>query len=275
MIGAPRSGTTRVGLHLAQAFRWAYFPNVAKRARKTPYLSTRRALRRAGPWRGGYANRYGHAEGELAPSDGWDVFLRWFDGYREARAADAARARPLATLVRRMEDLFGAPFLCKNNHNTMRIGALAALFPEAFFVDVRRALPETAASLLEARARHQVALGAWWSAAPPQYLSWTFASELEQVVATIVGLERYAAAELQRAAPGRHRILDYESFCARPGELLAWLEEAYAAHPTRPVRLERQAGELPASFDASRLPAARRAALEAQMAPIVARLASE
>jgi hypothetical protein len=272
VVGAPRSGTTLVGLHLARAFRWSYFPNAAKRARKTPYLSARRALRRAGAWEGSYDNRYGHAEGELAPSDGWDLFLRWFEGYREATAADARGARALVTLVRRMEDLFGAPFLCKNNQNTMRIGALADLFPTALFVCVRRALPEAAASLLEARSRHRVALGSWWSAAPPQYLGRGFSSELEQVVATQVGLERYAEVQLACCAAGRHRFVDYERFCASPAELVEWVAAAYEA---RGVRLEPSGERLPASFDASRLEGARREELEAEIAPIAARLAAE
>jgi len=253
-------------------FRWAYFPNVAKRRRRTPYLSTRLALRREPPWEPGYENRYGHTEGDLAPSDGWDVLLRWFEGYREATAEQAPSARPLKTLVRRFEDLFGAPFLCKNNQNTMRIGALAALFPGAFFVHVHRALPEAAASLLEARHRHGVGLGKWWSAAPPQFLERAFADELEQVVATLWGLDRYAKEQLAQEAPGRYRTVAYESFCARPGELIDWLEQRYASEG---VRLERRPGEPPAAFEVSRLPEERRAALEAEIAPIVARLESE
>lgn len=272
VIGAPRGGTTLVGLHLARAFRWSYFPNVAKRHRKTPFLATRRALASGERWEPSYDNRYGQAEGDLAPSDGWDVLLRWFGGYREATAAEAPGARGLKTLVRRLEDLFDAPFLCKNNQNTMRIGALAALFDRALFVLVTRALPEAVASLLEARATHGVALNEWWSAAPPQYLERRFESELEQVVHTQVGLERYAREQLARAAPDRHLVLDYADFCARPGELLGWVEEAYRA---RGARLLASGAELPQRFDASRLEAGERAALERRMEPVLARLGAD
>ena len=78
--------------------------------------------------------------------------------------------------------------------------------------------------------------------------------------------------QLVRAAPGRHLVLDYETFCARPAELIGWVHEAYAACG---ILLQRLPGERPPSFEASRLPSARRAELEARSAPIVARLASE
>jgi hypothetical protein len=117
-----------------------------------------------------------------------------------------------------------------------------------------------------------VALGSWWSAAPPQYLGRSFASELEQVVATVLGLERYAEVQLTCCAAGRHRFVDYERFCADPSELTGWISGAYEA---RGVSLEPSGEPLPAAFDASRLEPARRAELEAKIAPIAARLAGE
>ncbi len=272
VVGAPRCGTTLVGLHLSNCLRFACLPNVAKRHPTIPYLATRRALAREPGHAPSYDNRYGHVEGPLAPSDGWDVLERWFPSYREARAGQAAARRGLRSLVRRLEELFGAPFLCKNNANSMRIAALAELFPGAFFLHVRRSLPEAVQSLLEARQRHGVVLGKWWSSAPPQFLGRAFRDELEQVVTTIWGIDRYVEERCAALDARCWTSLDYGDFCARPEETLAWVRAAYARQG---IVLAEQPGPRPQVFQASSLASAERAALARRCEPIVACLAAE
>lgn len=258
VIGPPRGGTTVVGLHLFNTFDFAYFPNVAKRNPKTAYLRARLA-RRKGEWIASYDNAYGTVQGDLALSDGWDILQRWFEPYREATRADAEHARGLIKLVARFEELYGAPFYCKNNANSTRIAALDALFPNALFVHVTRALPEAVASLLEARKRHRVQLNSWWSAAPPQFLERRFSDETEQAIATVWGVDRYIERELGRLARERWTRVEYESFCERPDEVVDWMRSSYAE---RGVALRARPGSRPERFEASRLESARRAELE-------------
>ena len=271
VIGPPRGGTTLVGLHIFNTFEFAYFPNVSKLHRKTPYMRARLARGKAA-WRPSYDNAYGNVDGDLALSDGWDVFHRWFAAYSEATRADAERARGLVKLAARFEQLFDAPFFAKNNANSMRIGALAELFPGALFVHVSRDYPEAAASLLEARKKHGVALNQWWSAAPPQMLGLEFASEIEQVAATLWGLDRYIEEQLARLPDERWTSVDYEAFCAYPNEIIDWIAARYASAG---VALRRRAGERPERFDASRLEPKRRAELERSLAPILEQLERE
>jgi hypothetical protein len=271
VIGPPRGGTTLVGLHIFNTFEFAYFPNVSKLHRKTPYMRARLA-RSHGAWAPSYDNAYGNVNGDLALSDGWDIFQRWFEPYSESAREHAANARGLVKLAARFEQLFDAPFFAKNNANSMRVGALAELFPRALFVHVTRGYPEAASSLLEARRRHGVALNRWWSAAPPQMLGRKFASELEQVAATLWGLDRYIEDQLARLPDERWTSVDYEAFCAYPNEIIDWIAARYASAG---VALRRRAGERPDRFDASRLEAERRAELEVALAPILARLERE
>jgi len=268
MVGPPRAGTTVAGLHALASFEFAYVPNVSKQHKRTPLARCRRALATS-RWTPSYDNRYGEADGDLAPSDGWDVFDRFFVRYREARREDAERARGLVPLLAGFERLFDAPFFAKNNANSMRVEALAELFPGALFVHVTRSLPEAVASLLEARAKHHVPLGEWWSAAPPQFLEADFASETEQVVVTVAGLDAYLRERLPRIAAGRHLELDYERFCEQPSDLLEWLRARYA---DAGVDLRRRAGFEPAQrFEARRLPNERRAPLEREIAAALER----
>ncbi len=268
MVGAPRSGTTLASLHVLVTFELAYVPQISKRHSRSPLAHGRRALARE-PWIPNYSNRFGESDQDAAPSDGWSLFERPFGSYREARAVHAARARSLPPLVAGFERMFDAPFFLKNNANSMRIEALAELFPDAFFVHVTRALPETVASLLEARALHGVRLGEWWSAAPPQFLAHTFSSEVEQAAVTVAGIETYVRERLARCAPQRSLEIRYDDFCGSPQQLTNWIRERYAEAN---VELRPRVGASPATrFKASCLSAERRERLERDIDAALAR----
>jgi hypothetical protein len=257
VVGAPRTGTTLALQILAGGFRFAWFTNTSNDRPFAPVWAAWRSLR-ARPIEARFTNVYGRIEGASAPSDGWRVLKRWFPLYDDPAPARLERLGELRTTVRLLEQLFGAPFLLKNNHNSTRIDVLADLFGGALFVHVTRSLPDAAASLLEARARHRVPLGSWWSASPPAYHGRAFASELEQVVLTLRGLDEHVRASLARLPAERWLGIDYEELCAEPEQLLGWTARAYAASG---VRLEPR-GEVPPSFRPSRLDPARRIEME-------------
>lgn len=268
VVGPPRAGTTLPALHVLVSFEFAYVPQLSKRRRSPSLTRVRRALAAAG-WTPSYENRYGEAEDDLAPSDAWGLFERYFGAYCEARAEDAVGARGLARRVAAFEQLFDAPFFVKNNANSMRVEALSALFPTALFVHVTRSLAESVASLLEARRRHATPLGQWWSAAPPQFLGRSFDDELEQAAVTVAGIDAYLRERLPRCSPGRHLEVDYERFCERPGDLTDWVVSRYAEAG---IALRPRAGATPAArFEARRLPAERRAHLERGIAAALAK----
>ena len=272
VVGAPRCGTTLVYLHLAGRFRFAWFPAAASRRARHPWAAARRALSREA-WSASTRSEFGHASGELAPSDGWEILRRWFPEYGTITAANAAaRLRELVTLVALFEELYGGPFLNKNNGNSVRIDALAAAFPGAHFVHVHRARPEAAASLTKARSHHGVALGEWWSAAPPAFAGRTFTSELEQVVATLVGIDHGIERSLVQLDPARWTSIAYEDFCAHPDRLVTWVRGAYRRHG---VELAEDSAAAPASFAPSRLDDEERRRLEDLVSPLEARLAAE
>ncbi|MFW6089831.1 MAG: hypothetical protein ACODAB_08760, partial [Gemmatimonadota bacterium] len=113
VVGVPRSGTTALYLHLANQFRFAYIPNVAKRH---PYacVAATAAARLRHRYRPTYDHAYGAVDGPLAPSDGWDVFLRWFPRYDHDALVAKDRLHELRTLVRLFEALFRAPEVARD-----------------------------------------------------------------------------------------------------------------------------------------------------------------
>lgn len=224
VVGAPRCGTTVVYLHLVNRFRFAYFPNAAKRHPGAPVTFTWLA-RRLGRFRPRWTSRYGEVEGRLAPSDGWGIFHRWFPCYDHSRPVREERLPELRAVVALHERIFGAPFINKNNNNSTRIGHLARLFPRALFVHVWRDLRDASASLLEARRRHEVGVGEWWSAAPPAHHDREFGDEMEQVLVTLGGLWREIEDRLGGLERDRWIDVSYRDFCRDP----AWLEERVEA----------------------------------------------
>ncbi len=226
VVGAPRSGTTVVYQHLVNSRRFAYFSNLARRYPRAPVLASL-WTKLAHSASHSYESRFGVIEGTGSPSDGWEIFHRWFPERDLSQAGHPDRLAELDGIVRGLELLFRAPFINKNNSNSLRIGALARLFPAALFVYVSRDLSDNVRSLLEARRAHGTTLNDWWGARPPRFWRHSFCSETEQVVFQIRDLENEIETELRRLPDGHGLEVPYEEFCRHPDELLARVDAAY------------------------------------------------
>jgi hypothetical protein len=226
VVGAPRCGTTLPYLYLVDRFGFAYFPNHAKRYPAMPVAAGWMARRGNQRRKFGLESQYGAVDGRLAPSDGWDVFHRWFPRYR-MEPVRRGQLGELRRIVGAYERMWGKPFISKNNHNSIRIAELDKTFPNAFFIHVTRNVVDASLSLLEARKRHGVPLGDWWSCPAPQYMDRRFASEIEQVVHTIVGIRQYVRQQLGLLDKHRWIEIAYEDFCMAPAELASWVESHY------------------------------------------------
>lgn len=227
VVGAPRSGTTVIVQHVINSLVFAYFPNLAKQHPKACITYGWWASRRH-RFEPSYDSAYGIIQGAGAPSDGWEIFHRWFPRYELDRPVREDRLHELRTIVRAFESIFGAPFANKNNANSVRIAHLHQLFPEARFIHVSRDMGDTVASVLKSREAHDVPAGEWWGVAPPQFQDRTFETDVERVVYQTWGVERSITESLGRV-PGDHRVaLRYEDFCARPDALLEWVLSTYA-----------------------------------------------
>lgn len=265
VVGAPRSGTTVVFQEVLATFELGYFPN---RAKKRPHACVSRALGARWRFQPCWSSSYGVIPGPWAPSDGWEIFLRWFPEYPGEGPVRRERLHELCTIVRLYERIFRAPFANKNNANTTRIPELAELFPRALFLHVRRDPEDTVASLLEARRRHGVPPGRWWGAAPPGLRAPT--SELELCVAGTLGVERAARAALAELAPERSFTVRYEEFCDDPSQATDWVASAFAAAG---VSLRRRAVAGPTRFERPRRDSRARTESAREVRAMVARMA--
>lgn len=226
IVGTPRSGTTIVYLHLVNKFQFSYFSNLSKRFSMfaIPSALIGRAFFRYAPTQ---HSRFGVTGGAMGPSDGWRVFHRWFPRNGTLEQGKKHGLHELKNIVRMHEIIFDAPFINKNNANSVRIHALAELFPDALFVHVHRHPLDAVLSLLDARRKQQIGIDEWWGPAPPELLGQRFSSEENQVVRQVVGLERIITDYFAQLPQSQTISIAYEDFCRNPDGLCRCVDDFY------------------------------------------------
>ncbi len=226
IVGAPRTGSTVVTQHILNSLVFGYFPNAAKEHPRAPVTYT--LMARVGHrYRPSYESAFGIIDGPFAPSDGWDIFHRWFPRYDQGTPVRVEKLHQLRTIVRVCEVIFRAPFANKNNANGLRIAHLHSLFPNAIFLHVTRDMASTVLSVLDAREKNHVKENEWWGAPPPEYDDRSFEDPLERVVYQTWGLNTIIEEALEAVPGSQWHRLEYESFCDDPDGIVEWLTRTY------------------------------------------------
>ena len=225
VLGAPRSGTTAMFLTFVNSYRLSYFPNLSDYVPRLP-VSAAIAGWVLTHYRPTFRQRFGVVDQPLGPSDGWNIFHRWFDrDYEES--IEPSRFRHLQRLVTTFEHLFRAPFCVRHNLSSIRVRHLLKLFPRAVFPAIFRDFREAAVSLAEAYRVHDVSVDRWWSAGPPECDFLDFESPLEKAVYQVLGVEAIMRRDLEHVPDGRSILVSYRQFCEDPGAVRAWAEEVF------------------------------------------------
>lgn len=226
IVGAPRCGTTVVSLHLVNTFEFSYFPNVSKQNPQCPLIAAALASL-IWDYIPTTESSYGIVDGPMAPSDGWQIFHRWFPRYDHSEPGNTESLDDLRRMVAFLEILMGGPFLNKNNNNSTRIRELNQLFPRSLFIHVRRNLRDAIASLIRARKDHDVPPNGWWSVAPPQCHDTAPADTVKRSVLQVCEVDDYIRSSLQEIPESRFAEVHYESFCEHPSRIEGWVEKTY------------------------------------------------
>lgn len=247
IVGTPRSGTTIVYLHLVNRFHFSYFSNLSKKFSMfaIPSALVGRTFFRYAPTQ---ENRFGVTGGAMGPSDGWRIFHRWFPRNGTQEEGKSRGLHELKNIVRMHEVIFDAPFINKNNANSVRIHALAELFPDALFVHVHRRPLDTVLSLLDARRKQNIGVNEWWGPAPSELLDCRFDTEESQVVQQVIGLERIIADSFSDLSDSRRISISYEDFCRDPGSLCKRVSDYYEQHG---YAIKSRSGTVPDKYEIS------------------------
>jgi len=257
IVGAPRSGTTLLYQLITSCFDCAYLPNLADRLCTTPVLATRLATRNREPHASDFRSDYGMIRGWRAPSEGGNIWNRWFPtteehGYNYTPAGYLGeRDRHLIyQTVAAVEALANAPFVSKNVKHSVRIRALAEIFPGALFIHVQRDPFDMAASILHVRKTAMGDVNAWFSVLPESIESLRRMPWPDQVAGQVCAIAGTIDRDTRAVAGDRLHGIPYDSMCEDPGGVLGGLVSFLSEHSC-PLK---QAREFPSPFKAAHAP---------------------
>lgn len=239
ILASPRAGSTVFYQALIQYFRLPYFSNLTNTVfPRHPIVAAQllHALRKS--IQIGFSSSYGKTVGATQPSEASFVFRHWFGGEHPSQTQSCSlieeRREHCVQTVAAIHRLFGAPLVMKNAWNCFRIESLARLFPNAFFLWIRRDLNECAISDLAARYVVQKDPNVWNSATPARIDELRRRPYWEQVVENQYDFGLAINDGFSRHAPDRHAIVWYEDFMRQPEAVLARLAGPLRSIGARP-----------------------------------------
>lgn len=233
LVGPPRSGTTLTRLLISEGMRTSYFSELTTEAlqcggRPAPLVSS--FLTRAIGWKNfshdRFVNSYGRSTGRTAPIEGEPIWHYLFGTKYDA--VDPENVSPMQTqhikhLIRMTEFAFGGlPFVDKTTALSVRIRALAKVFPNASFIHVTRDYLDTAQSILVAR---NTKFPEWIGPRPRECLIAEGDSLVQQVCKQVHYTEANIARERAEVGDERFLTVAYTDVCGNPQATLERIVE--------------------------------------------------
>lgn len=228
ILGLPRSGTTLIYQYIVHRLDVAYFPNPVGRYFDSPCAITWLSRMFFPPYRSDFASRYGKVMGRMAPREAGNFWLRFFrlDDYADENQLSAEQVGLLQKTIRCVQGIFGnAPFVNKNVKHLLRIGALANVFPDSYFIVAEREFADIGLSILEARRKIAQNPSGWWSVRPPAYDRLKELPIVDQIAGQVFGLNEKMTADLNLLAPERVLRTVYRDFCGNPEGMVARIKD--------------------------------------------------
>ncbi len=207
---------------MVHCFETSYFCNAATEHSRYPAAVTRMLRSRIRRYRVEFVSDYGQSRGASAPSEGLDIWHRWFpDGYVDERYLSIDAANDLQRTVRAVAAVLKAPFVNKDPHHCVRLRALDTVLPGCLFLYIHRDPMANAASILNVRMKRadqgQGDLSTWISVKPKEYAGIAQDGYITQICGQVYYCARNALDDLKAVAQGRYLMVSYEDLCADPG----------------------------------------------------------
>ncbi|MBZ0167227.1 MAG: sulfotransferase, partial [Candidatus Omnitrophica bacterium] len=220
----PRSGSTVLSQVLARTGGFNYISNTLARFWNAPYIGG--ILERELNVKADYArislnSEFGISDQPMDPHEFGYFWERWFPNTL-ATMSNAGQLKKVDQKLLRQEihallSLSEQPLLIKSGLACMNIGFLAKLFPQSYFVVIKRKYPYIAQSLYKCRVRRYGRAGTWWSIKPRNYRTLMRKDCYQQIAGQIIETYRDMDEQLQTIPARKVLRLDYEEFCREPG----------------------------------------------------------
>jgi hypothetical protein len=250
VVGAPRSGTTLVHQVLANHLPVAYFTNLSSLFPHSTITATRLFKRFLEARRVELHSYYGTTVGLAGPNDAFHVWNRWLgeDRYSTPTTLTESCKAEMRAFFDACFAEFHRPMLSKNNRNTDCVPLLADVFPNAYFVDVRRDPVFTAQSLVLAREQIQGSKFVGWGLGSRDSESGPGAtSYIEDVCRQVHAIEHKLDRAKRLVESHRFIEVDYEGFCADPARTVEDVHKRVWGKPCDVASLRRNLRPMPAA----------------------------
>ena len=228
IIGSIRSGTTIIYQYLTSYYNFAFFPNMARKYPKHPILAALyvKYFEKLIPT---FESDYGDINGNASPSDGWEIFHRWFSYYYNPYKTKLNKLKKLKRIIWSLEELYKAPFINKNNSNSLRIIELSYLFEKTLFINVKRNIYDTIFSVQKGRAKKNIKKNEFWGVAPEKELiKMNFESTLSMDVYQYLFVNEYVKQVLANYLDHNNYIdIEYNTFANNLELINEWIEKTY------------------------------------------------
>lgn len=227
VIGPPRSGTTLFYQLLVHRFHFAYIQNQMAFYRHAIPWFTKNKLNPNKPYVSDFESTLGKTSQDVGPNGGLFFWDRFFPGqkndyYRDFQFSNADKIEIKGT-INFLSEYLDAPFLSKNLLLSLALKPIQSVFPEAIFIRVNRDPRSIASSIRDERIKAYETDDKWRLMRPasyPELLSKPPHIQIAQQVSEILEA-------LNQDIDSDAKLIDvqYESFCARPNEILNSLEK--------------------------------------------------
>lgn len=236
VLAAPRTGSTVLYQALTESLSLPAITNHANS--ETPEhpavgIIASHGARIGGGARADFGSRYGKTDGAHGLSEGSAIFTRWCGGGHPSEIVSPGvlpgRAEHMRATLAAVEAATGKPLVLKNAWNCFRLADLAARFPNAGFIWLRRDVFAAAESDLAARHAVQGDAHAWNSATPRNVEALQALTPEAQVLENQFEFSRAVADAGAALRPDRFAEVWYEDFIAAPDAVMQRLAARLAA----------------------------------------------
>ncbi len=223
IIGVPRSGTTLAYQVFCKAFKASYLSNrVVKRYRIALVARMAERLFFSGKLvPPSFKSSYGYTQSANGPHEGGPLFYQYFskkEPYANADHLGKGEGNEFKKVIKAISYPHSL-FISKNTVHSLRIKALAKLFPDSIFLWISRDKVSTAHSIMNARIANKITTEQWWSVKPPGWEEKNKGTEIEKVVWQVNEIESIIQRDLEETGASYLKI-SYKDLCEEPRQIV-------------------------------------------------------
>jgi hypothetical protein len=227
IVGPPRSGSTLTMQLITWSIPTSYFSNMMTAAWRTLGYPLPFTIAKIGKWLRVlqkspiYQSHEGNIKGPSHSTEGTYVWEYWFGTKRapyEPNDLSADQIKQIYQAVAATERTFNLPFVNKTINLSLRIRALAKIFPSALFLQIMRNPIDIAQSIYKIRSG-KPDFG-YFGARPKECKTESGKNLIEQVCEQVYYIEKSIAFERAAVGESRFKTVFYKNICENPlGEL--------------------------------------------------------